>query len=54
MLDFLNRPRVARWIGIEVYKDTGRKLNGMLIDKGPCIVVIEALLLINSTGFRYS
>ena len=42
------------WIGFEVYKDTGIKLNGWLIDKGQWIVVREALLLIKSNGFRYS
>ena len=53
-LDFLGRPRAARWIGFEGYKDTGRKLNGLLIYKGQWIFVIEAILLLKLTGFRYS
>ena len=51
MLDCIRRPIATRWIGIEGYKDTGRKLNGRLIDKGQWVVVREALLFINSTGF---
>ena len=47
-------PRSDRWIGIEGYKDTGRKLNIRLIYKGQCIVVIEDLILLNYNGFRYS
>ena len=54
MLDFRRRPRAAIWIGFERYKDTGRKMNGWLIDKGQWIVVREDLLLLKSTGFRYS
>ena len=46
------RPRAAMWIGFARYRDTGRKLNGWLIDKGQWIVVREALLHLNSTGFR--
>ena len=50
-LDFLRRPRAARWIEFEGYKDTGRKINGWLIDKDQWIVVREALLNIKLTGF---
>ena len=39
------------WIVVEGYKDTGRNLNGWSIDKGQCIVVGEALLLLKLTGF---
>ena len=53
-MDCLRRPRAARWIGFEEYKDTVRKLNGWLIDKGKWIVVGGALLPIKLTGFRYS
>ena len=35
------------WIWFEGYKDTGRKLNGWLINKGQWIFVREALLHIN-------
>ena len=45
-------PRAARWTEFEVYKDTGRKLNGWLIDKVKWIFVREALLHLKSTGFR--
>ena len=48
------RPREARWIEFEGYKDTVIKLNGWFIDKGEWIVVREALLHHNSTGFRNS
>ena len=47
-------PRADRWIGFEGYKDTGRKLNGWLIDMVQWIVVREDLLLFKLTGFRYS
>ena len=40
-LDCLRRPRAARWIEFEKYKDTGINLNGWLIDKGQWIVVRE-------------
>ena len=53
-LDFLRRPRAARWVGFEGYNETERKLNVWLIDKGQWIVVREALLLLKSTGFIYS
>ena len=39
-LDFLRRPILARWIEFEGYKDTGRKINGWLIDKGQWIIMI--------------
>ena len=38
----------------EGYKDTVRKLNGWLIDKGQWIVMMEALILFKLTGLRYS
>ena len=50
-MDCLRRPRAAKWIGFEGYKDTGIKLNGWLIDKGQLIVVREDLLHLKSTGF---
>ena len=53
-LECLGRPRAARWIGFEGYRDTGRKMNGWLIDNGQWIVVREASLLLKSTGFKYS
>ena len=40
------------WIGFEVYKDTGIKLNGWLIDKGQWIVVRGDLFLLKLTGFN--
>ena len=43
---------MARWTGFEGYRDKVRKLNGWLIDKFQWIVVREALLLLNPTGFR--
>ena len=54
LLDFLRRTRAAGWIGFDGYKDTWRKLKIWFIDKGKWIVVREALLHLNSTGFRYS
>ena len=44
LLDCLRRPRAARWIEFEGYKDAGRKLDGWSIDKVPWIVVREDLL----------
>ena len=40
------------WIWFEGYKYKGINLNGWLIDKGQWIVVREALLHLNLTGFR--
>ena len=42
---------MARWIGFERYKDTGRRMNGWVIDKSQWIVVRETLLHLNVTGF---
>ena len=42
---------MARWTEFEGYKDTRRKLNGWLIDKGQWIFVREALLRLKFTGF---
>ena len=39
------------WTEFEGYKDTGRKMNGGLIDKGQWIVLREALLHLKSTVF---
>ena len=50
--NFLRSPRATRWIGFEGYEYTGRKLNGWLIDKVWWIVVVEALLRLNSAGFN--
>ena len=52
LLDFLMRPIVARWIGFELYNDTERKLKNCSMDKGQCIVLIEALLHLKPFGFR--
>ena len=41
--------RATRWNEFEGYKDTGRKLNGGLIDKGHWIVAREALFHIKLT-----
>ena len=43
---------MAKWTEFERYKETGRKLNGGLIDKDPWIVVREALIHIKSIGFK--
>ena len=42
------------WIGFEGYKDTGKKMTGWLINKGQWVFVIDYLLIINLTGFRFS
>ena len=52
--DCLSRTREARWIGFDGYKYTGIKLNFWFIDKVQWIVLVETLLLLNSTVFRYS
>ena len=54
MLGFLRRPRAARWILLEGYNDTGRKMNDWLVHKGQWVFVREDLLLLKLTGFRYS
>ena len=51
LLDCLRSSRAAKWIGFERYKDTGRKMNGGLIDKGQWIVVRGDLPHLKSTGF---
>ena len=46
------KPRAARWIRFEGYKDIGRKLNGWSIYKVQWIVVRENLLHIKPASFR--
>ena len=46
--------RADMWIGFEGYKDTGRKLNFWLIDKGQWVVVREALRLDSDTLRKYT
>ena len=43
---------IGKWIGFVSYNDTERKPNEWPIDKGPWIVVREALLHLNPGGFN--